>query len=312
MCVIIGVSSSAARPDAETIRMAEKANSHGGSIAWVANVNGRKQVCWKKGITADEIINLMPKEGHFIIHFRIATRGGQSKEMCHPFPITEGCSTALSGSANSVLFHNGTWNQYKEFLLRHATVPFPKGSWSDSRAMAFAANKFGVDFLELLDEKIAIMDVENFYMFKPEAWTEEAGVYYSNTHFRYKGQSKTYTPDGRRWDSSAGKWVDDAETPRGSGTGSSTKQETKKEEKKADEAANAAKAIEGEIDFTDILREAIVEIKHYVAGFDTLDDAVQLQMIEDFSGIVGVSSNDVREVLTYLKNPRAQGTLLLT
>jgi hypothetical protein len=313
MCVIIGVPEGIARPDDETLFAAEKQNSHGGSIAWIGDHKGKKQVFWKKGITAKEIIELLPQSGPYVIHFRIATRGGQAKELCHPFPIAPGVSLNLSGHANSVLFHNGTWHNFREIIMRHAERPFPQGPWSDTRGLAYMAWKFGHDFMEMPDEKVCILTTDNFYIFKQEAWTIENGVYFSNTIFRNK--SKGYTT--RVYDAKTGKWDDETSPYAGYGEygyswskdNKSSKGDSKSESKSEAPKETAAPdkkdtpAETDEIAVEDILKEAIAEIKMYMTGFEHLPATEQAQMIEDFTGII-VSPQDVKELFTELNEEK--------
>lgn len=63
-----------------------------------------------------------------VLHFRIATLGAVSKDLCHPFPL----------DPQSVLFHNGHLQQYADLARQHNT--------SDSEILA----AFGPDSAMLL------------------------------------------------------------------------------------------------------------------------------------------------------------------
>ena len=73
--------------------------------------------------TARSIVNAyrrwlpeLPDE--IVIHFRWASVGGVDADLCHPFPVTRKAETDLFGTAEAVLFHNGTWGAYDEALRR--------------------------------------------------------------------------------------------------------------------------------------------------------------------------------------------------
>lgn len=189
MCVGIIVPKGAKWPNIETLIMAEEANSDGGSISWV---EGGK-VNWVKGITALEIEEIMQKVSPpGLVHFRIATNGGAIPELCHPFPITNEASTKEEGSANAVMIHNGHWGGWKKNLIH--LMPngkaLPKGPWSDTRAMAFLASVYTLEFLELIEEKIGYMNGKGVQAKLGNGWSEHEGCYYSNMLWKSKWEKK--------------------------------------------------------------------------------------------------------------------------
>jgi len=159
MCVIILCEKESAFPSLATLESAEKLNPHGGGIAWLEN----GKVRYKKGINAKEIFAITEKiQLPAIIHFRIASIGSVVTELCHPFQINDEASTDIEGTCDGVLFHNGTWSEWNEFMMKaviSSNSPMPIGQWSDSRAMAWLANKYGSKFLQLIDtsNKIAVL-----------------------------------------------------------------------------------------------------------------------------------------------------------
>jgi hypothetical protein len=167
MCVIILCETEF--PKLATLESAEELNSHGGGIAWIEN----GQVKYKKGIKSKQIFEITKKINlPAIIHFRIASIGGVNDELCHPFQINTQADTEVSGTCDSVLFHNGTWTDWKEMCMKAVVssgniLKFPSGQWSDSRAMAWLADKFGIDFLNLIDNsnKIAVLTPQGIRKF---------------------------------------------------------------------------------------------------------------------------------------------------
>lgn len=81
-------------------------NPHGVGISYY---NPEKnKIIWFKGLTdRDEIFNIIEKLKHLeiIVHFRYATSGPITKELCHPFPIRE--ENRLSGESDAIFYQNG-------------------------------------------------------------------------------------------------------------------------------------------------------------------------------------------------------------
>jgi Glutamine amidotransferase domain len=142
MCVVLATIGNA-KPSLSVLKACEAANPHGGGVAW----REKNRVRFEKGIDADAIHKIVLRErGPFLIHFRIATVGSKSPELCHPFPVSGNPSTALSGKASAVIAHNGTWYNWKETVTRaarHMSAKLPDGEMSDSRAMAWLVAQVG-------------------------------------------------------------------------------------------------------------------------------------------------------------------------
>jgi len=180
MCVIL-VCPEEVRPKPEVLYACHEANPHGAGLAW--REGGR--VRWQKNLTTGEVVTLLKKlEGEVVIHFRWASVGGVDARLCHPFPITPKANVSLSGMAESVLFHNGTWSGYQDALKRltqHRKEPIPGGAMSDTRAAALVVNTAGPDALQQLPGRWVWMNARETRLFGPwEAWR---GMRLSNSHF---------------------------------------------------------------------------------------------------------------------------------
>ena len=109
-------------------------------MAW--RRNGR--VHWLKNASVSDLLRELPKiRGEVVIHFRWASVGGVDARLCHPFPVTPMANVSLSGDADAVLFQNGTWQGYRESLVRleqHRTKPLPTTPMSDTRAAALVVH----------------------------------------------------------------------------------------------------------------------------------------------------------------------------
>jgi len=97
---------------------------------------------------AQELIAKAPLP--FVCHFRIQTVGGKKAGLCHPFPVHDDVTLALKGETEGfVLFHNGHWGQWRSSVMEavfKGQLKLPKGKWSDSRAMAWSAAQFVLQF----------------------------------------------------------------------------------------------------------------------------------------------------------------------
>jgi predicted glutamine amidotransferase len=134
----------------EEIVASAQSNSDGTGIAFV----DRGRVYFEKGITIERALELFHQcKTPGLIHVRLATHGGVSDEMCHPFPVTTDLKAmrATSGHVDRVLAHNGVWCRYDAVLERLARkrpdLPIAKQRYSDSKAMALMAAIEGEEVL---------------------------------------------------------------------------------------------------------------------------------------------------------------------
>ncbi len=205
MCVIFVVQGK--RPTDEMVEKAWKKNDDGGGIAWREKVKtnaGKTEllVRWDKGIEDVEEMKRYCREAPlpFIAHFRIASCGGVKQELTHPFPIDENVPEMLKGQTGGyVLFHNGHWAKWGDYSMDmtiHLNKKTPKGAWSDSRAMAWAAGNYGNEVLNFIGEKCVIFSPTDLELFRKD-WDMVDGVLCSNKYFvethYYQGQTYPQT-----------------------------------------------------------------------------------------------------------------------
>lgn len=154
MCLIIA-SPSGKRISDKILDEAASTNRDGAGIAW--SEPKEKKIHFRKGLTTSQVKEILDGEAKgkaWVIHFRIATVGGVSSELTHPFTVDQFASTENEGIADSVLFQNGTFSNWREYLLQavaHSGTPIPQPPWSDSRAIAFCLGVYGKHLLSLLD-----------------------------------------------------------------------------------------------------------------------------------------------------------------
>jgi hypothetical protein len=180
MCQVLF--SESANPPRQALVDGNAMNKDGFGFAWSKD----KQVSWSKGFNSKELTEEMID--HYMalpfpkaIHFRLATHGGTTQALTHPFPIKRGNPHDLQGNAKSVLFHNGIWHAYddrlREAILAGTLNPnVLEGGMSDSRAMAVLAQRFGVNILDVLNlgsNKVLILTGESYIQYG--SWTEKEG-----------------------------------------------------------------------------------------------------------------------------------------
>lgn len=191
MCVIFVVKDDKRRPTAQMVEKAWDWNSDGGGLAYRDN----GEVVWQKGIMDfdefDDLIQSLPTP--YIAHFRIASSGGVRSTLCHPFPVDDKVSLALSGrTKGNVLFHNGDWKGWDE-AARYAVINsrsrLPRGKWNDTRTLAWLTHLYGESFMELLpDQRGVLFGPDTLETFWGRGWYDINGVWCSNDIFLTKGK----------------------------------------------------------------------------------------------------------------------------
>lgn len=195
MCVIAVVDNSKFRPSLEDLQAMEITNPDGGGIAWIDG----HYVIWKKSISSAEIAEIQHRiTPPYIIHFRLASIGGKSPMLCHPFPVTKEVGTDLKGKIKGkVLFHNGHWREWKKICLDiviRSGHKFIKKPHSDTRAIAWLASIYGTDMLSLLNEKIAILSPDGVEIFGDD-WENYKGYVVSNIYWIGMNRHKYWWQD---------------------------------------------------------------------------------------------------------------------
>tara|TARA_R100001530_G_scaffold36559_1_gene28402 strand:+ start:2964 stop:3668 length:705 start_codon:yes stop_codon:yes gene_type:complete len=190
MCVILVPTER--HPTKEELIDAENQNPHGAGIAW-RDKNGTMN--YRKAINARTVMQIIEREKPqipYIVHFRIASVGAVCKKLTHPFPVNHSVSLKQKWQGKSpLLFHNGTWRDWKTTLLPFSgNKDFPAGGlddWSDSRAIAYLAHKTNRGIFRFIDEKVAILE-KNGVVNMHGKWEKQDTIWYSNTY-----HIKTYT-----------------------------------------------------------------------------------------------------------------------
>jgi hypothetical protein len=199
MCVIAIVETEEQRPSPADVKAMWDQNPAGGGVAWREVESNTSTVKWRKGLDLEQMQGLnrdLPVP--FVLHFRIPSSGSHDKELNHPFPLRDDVSVELSGSAPAVLFHNGTWREWKDRLWKTVQMNglrLPDGQWNDSRAMAFLAHHHGPAVLELIDEKIVVFSVDSIKIYG-SGWKYDADtmMFMSNDYWVRKVYKPVESP----------------------------------------------------------------------------------------------------------------------
>lgn len=182
MCVIL-VCPPDVRPGPKILEACQLSNPHGAGVGW----RQRGRVHWMKNLAADEVHQLLSQlEGEVVIHFRWASVGGVDARLCHPFPVNAAASTKLSGTSQRLLFHNGTWGDWKRAMAHVPSVQesIEEGPISDSRAMALLVHHLGkAEILEHVGGRVVLFGAKTTRFFGD--WKEWGGMTCSNLGFLY-------------------------------------------------------------------------------------------------------------------------------
>lgn len=220
MCIAVLVKPGAARPGLDDLQKMERANGDGGGVGWYDP--SLRRCRWVKGLKAAEVEQAMarvPRESYMLLHFRMASVGGNGAGLTHPFPIGMppqndageylwDWDLALEGVADELLIHNG---HDPSILKRMPLAGMPAGPWSDTRFVAYMADN-NPEFISNLSGKVALINSAGRGMVLGNGWTERSGVFLSNTYWEYPHY--TYSGSGTAghgrygyYDSTSKRWI---------------------------------------------------------------------------------------------------------
>ena len=197
MCVIL-ICPARVRPDQSTLNACHAANPHGAGVAW----RDAGQVRWRKGLAPADLGEFIADlSGEIVIHFRWASVGRVTPQLCHPFPVSSRATTRLSGHARAVLFHNGTWPAWRRTLQGMPRQRVPEGELSDSRVAASLAALCGSNVLARLPGRYVFFGAHDTEVFGD--WQRWKGMQASNLGFvarlpRALSFSSSYTQSADR------------------------------------------------------------------------------------------------------------------
>jgi hypothetical protein len=193
MCVAVVVE--AETPKQHELWQMDSHNPHGAGVAWCDGdiIRYRKGLTWKQ---VQELGDSLPRP--WLLHFRWATHGGKLPRLTHPFPLGHKALSnfKLSGSAEAVLIHTGTWSDYK----RHVPSKFRKVDLSDTAIAAYVAGTKGEEILDSVSWATAVMRAAGegrVDITLRGEWETHEGNSYSNLY--WQGRASRYFDDENWW-----------------------------------------------------------------------------------------------------------------
>lgn len=141
-----------------------------------------------------------------LIHTRITTHGGTNPQMCHPFPINsdEGALKKIEYVSPYAVVHNGiisltSSEATKKKDMSDTAIFVQKYLTKIAKNKKWFGNKANMELIEeLIDSKMAILN-GNGKIVMTSGFTEENGVFYSNSSYKENRYKRVYN-----WD-----WYDD-------------------------------------------------------------------------------------------------------
>lgn len=203
MC-ILAVATAGSQFTRNTLEDMFYANSDG--AGWAYAKNGK--IYYSKGYTsANKFIKAvlkLPTDVERMVHCRIGTHGGITKELTHPFPVSRDYRRMemLSGTLSSgyILAHNGILNNFK-----------PDKNHSDTEELVrclanIKCDIMGEDMRDIINtlisgSRVAILNTDGQINRYGTGWSFDDGIWYSNTLFKYTGAYRYYYDyDDDDWD----------------------------------------------------------------------------------------------------------------
>jgi hypothetical protein len=189
MCVIVAVPKGAQDISHQEFKRAANYHDDGYGIAY--QHKGRIKY-WKTLKPGDKEADFRPPKP-YIMHFRMATVGGEDAKLCHPFVVDHSSRPKKHGMADRVMFHNGHLHHWEELALAaYSSIGrLPKGPYSDSRAVAMMLGRFGENIFDIdgiiSGQKYALFENNGDFKLFGRGWVKgDDGVYRSNeSHLNY-------------------------------------------------------------------------------------------------------------------------------
>nr|DAH13537.1 MAG TPA: YafJ [Caudoviricetes sp.] len=192
MCIIIVANKNKKIPN-EYIKLASELNRAGFGIS--ASVNNRLFVYKSISTNSDDIIKLYNSirqiaTGDIVLHFRLATHGGISDKLCHPFHVNK----------DLVMFHNGVmrdsvsgYNGYDKnesdtkAFVNNVLKNFKKGFQNNKTIMNMISTSVGEY------NRLCFLDNTGRTNYtSSDKWVEYNGILYSNPDIFYEGDNYRY------------------------------------------------------------------------------------------------------------------------
>lgn len=213
MCIILTDNGKGGnKPPLKFLKECEIQNFDGAGISFI----NQGKVSFFKGLSAVEVFQILDQiDSHWAIHFRFATIGSNSDELCHPFPVSPDKMDLTSDyDAGTVIMHNGHVDNWLDLLCRIMPPAFPMlpdTEWSDSKAIAYITNFWGETWLNVLadSQKILTMNNESIRLYgnwvkSNQGWYQSKNLYQPKKSNDQKSLSCVKTKDDDWYDTLRG------------------------------------------------------------------------------------------------------------
>lgn len=191
-------------PSQESLENADLSNPDGIGAAWLT----KRGVWYEKGLSVKDLLKLPGAVKESVaLHFRLATVGGNTPSLIHPFPVTERVPLSMSGFAPAVIFHNGHIGDWEK-IKRATTGRKLEGPVSDSRVLARFVYNYGHKILNVLYGQRVLYLSRTRSVLYGQGWNEESGTWYSNNSHKSCAPSRWTGRDGKTylWDDKTYEW----------------------------------------------------------------------------------------------------------
>lgn len=227
MCIVVYKPSNIEMPNEATLKECFRCNKDGAGYMYPEN--GKVQI--KKGFMSFDALNTSLQADYerlgsatpFVLHFRIGTQGGNTRENTHPFPLSKNMSDLkqLNCSVNCGVAHNGIISLTSTRTTEYVQEYDPKLKCMVNRYKPIDYSdtmKFITDYLSCIiqnknwymvednisliekliggSNKLAIMNADGHTTLIGN-FIEDGGVFYSNSTYRVYNYSSNWDYD---WD----------------------------------------------------------------------------------------------------------------
>jgi predicted glutamine amidotransferase len=193
MCVIVAVKLKKDIPPIDVLQKCDSSNPQGMGYMYVKDglVHIEKGF-WQAPLLMQAMQKDIPDDSPVVIHFRLATHGGQSGNMCHPFPVTNDYAAlcALAVQCDIGVAHNGIMHNYGKIDTNYsdtqnfiATVLYHVKDYLGNEGIRkLIMDSIGTDKLAFLD-KTGYMRLFGLFHEKDNAW-------YSNLYWNWSAYTR--------------------------------------------------------------------------------------------------------------------------
>ena len=187
MCIIAVKKAGQPMPNDDILSTMWKNNHDGGGFMFAHN----GKVYIRKGFMHYEkfkkALQIVPQNSSAVLHFRIATHGGISPFMCHPFPISDSPKhlKATNFTAKVGVAHNGIIPIKPRIGLSDTAEYIASQLAPLSKALPhWYQNAHTVQMVEnAIQSRMVVLNGDGEFVTMGKGWIEDSGILYSNDSY---------------------------------------------------------------------------------------------------------------------------------